>query len=80
MLPSSHAAFSVPEQQREQQQASLAVPVLASMLIAYVLPERPSHTLGSFTRHLRGNMAVGIHGQRDRLWRAPAGRRGSAGL
>jgi hypothetical protein len=47
ILPSSNAAFSVPEQQREQQQASLAVPVLAIMIIAYVLPEHPGHPLGS---------------------------------
>ena len=52
MLTFSHAAFCVPE----QQQASLAVPVLASMIIAYVLPERPGHTLGSFTRQLRGRI------------------------
>jgi hypothetical protein len=45
MLPSSHAAFSEPEQQR----ASFAVRMLASMIITYVLPERPGHALGSFT-------------------------------
>ena len=64
MLPFSHTAFCEPEQQREQQRASFAVPMLASMIITYVLPERPDHTLGSFTRHFQGDMAVGIHASR----------------
>jgi hypothetical protein len=63
VIPSSRIPCA--GQQREQQRASFAAPVLVSVIIFRILPERPGHALGGYTGHFRGDVAVGVHGQRD---------------
>src|SRR5215467_15107428 len=65
------------KQQREQQRGLSAFPRLAVFvvglvlvlvvagLIRSILPKRLSNTVSGFTGDFRGNVAVGVHGQRD---------------
>ena len=54
----------------EQQRQSSAIPPLAvvagSLFLVAVMPEHPGHALSGFPGDLRGDVALGLHGQCDR--------------